>query len=53
MQFDVMLSTWQEDTSEKDIQALNEWKHGETYIRLPIHNDWVDYNPKGKSISMA
>ena len=48
MQFDVMLSTWQEDTSEKDIQALNEWKHGETYIRLPMHNDWADYNPKVK-----
>lgn len=48
MQFDVMLSTWQEDTSEKDIQALKEWKHGETYIRMPMHNDWADYNPKVK-----
>jgi len=48
IQFDVMLSTWQEDTSEKDIQALKEWKHGETYIRMPMHNDWADYNPKVK-----
>ena len=48
MQFDVMLSNMAGGYFEKDIRTLNEWKHGETYIRLPMHNDWADYNPKVK-----
>ena len=26
-----------------DIQALKQWKHGKTYIRLPNNNNWTDY----------
>jgi hypothetical protein len=48
LQFDVMLSTWQEDTPESHIQSLSEWHHGETYLKLSSQKVFDHYDPRLK-----
>lgn len=46
LQFDVMLSTWQEDTPESHTKALCEWHHGETYLKLSNQEVFDYYDPR-------